>query len=120
MNRPRPVLTAAGISGLITSLAGVLSWLGYVAPAADLSDRAGAIGAVAVGAVTLGAHLLAGLHGQARVTPLADPQTATGVALVPADQSPAVLLASATAVEPMDDTDTIAITGGGGGTSAAT
>jgi len=101
-SRPRPVLTAAGISGLITSLAGVLSWLGYVAPAADLSDRASAIGAVTVGAVTFGAHLLAGLHGQARVTPLADPQTADGAQLVPVDQTPAALLAAAAVVEPMD------------------
>lgn len=99
--RPRPVLTAAGISGLVTSLAGVLSWLGYVAPAADLSTRADTLGAIAVGAITLGAHLLAGLHGQARVTPLADPKTATGVPLVPADLTPAVLLADASIVEPM-------------------
>jgi hypothetical protein len=105
VNRPRPVMTAAGISGLVTSLAGVVAWLGYVAPAKDLSDRAGAIGAIVVGAVTLGSHLLAGLHAQSKVTPVDRPQDHDGTALVRVDQ--AIISAvpappDVITVEPMD------------------
>lgn len=102
--RPRPVLTAAGISGLITSLAGVLTWLGYVGPAADLSGRADAIGAVIVGAVALGSHLLAGLHGQSKVTPVDSPQAHDGTPLVRAEPVPVASVAGddPVTVEPMD------------------
>lgn len=102
MDRPRPVLTAAGISGLITSLAGVLTWLGYVAPAADLSARADVIGAIVVGAVTLGSHLLAGLHSQGKVTPVAQPQDHDGTPLVRAEPIATAPVGDPVDVEPMD------------------
>lgn len=106
LNRPRPVLTAAGIAGGITSLAGVLTWLGYVGPAADLSDRADTIGAVVVGVVAVGSHLLAGLHAQSKVTPVDQPQAHDGTPLVRAEPVPvAVTVAPGDpiVVEPMDD-----------------
>lgn len=82
LSRPRPVLTAVGISGLITSVAGVLTWLGYVGPAAHLSAMADTIGAIVVGAVTLGSHLLAGVSAQSKVTPVDRPQANDGTPLV--------------------------------------
>jgi hypothetical protein len=103
LNRPRPVLTAAGISGLITSLAGVLTWLGYVGPAADLSNRAQTIGAIVVGAVAIGSHLLAALHAQGKVTPLEQPQDHDGTPLKRADQLvPAAPTGDSILVEPVE------------------
>lgn len=101
MTRPRPVVNAASIAGLIHSAAVVLTFLGYDEASAHLDAMTTTIVAVALGAFTVGAHLLAALHAQARVTPLADPKTVAGVPLVPADLTPAVLHADATVVEPM-------------------
>jgi hypothetical protein len=107
VTRPRPVLTATGIAGLITSLAGVLGWLGYVAPAAELNDRASVIGSVVIGAVALGSHLLAGLHAQSKVTPVEKPQDHDGTPLVRVDQAiisavPAAPVSDVPDVEPLE------------------
>ena len=88
--RPRPVLTSTGIAGLITSTAGVLAFLGYSAQASNLSSEATAIGATVIGAVTLGSHVLAGLHAQGKVTPTASPQHDDGTPLVKATATAAV------------------------------
>lgn len=96
MNRPRPVLTSSGIAGLITSVAGVLAWLGYSDASTGLSAMTTTITAVAIGAVTLGSHLLAALHAQGKVTPNSDPQDHDGMPLVRADT--AAVAAPVTAV----------------------
>lgn len=84
MKRPRPVLTTAGVAGAVTSVAGILTWLGYSDAATHLSAESKTLVSLVIGAVTLASHLLAGLHAQAKVTPLEAPRTATGHKLVPA------------------------------------
>lgn len=83
LTRPRPVLTSAAITGLITSIAGVLTFLGYDNASAHLSTQATTLTSVILGVVLLGSHLAAALHSQNKVTPLVSPQSAEGVPLVP-------------------------------------
>lgn len=85
--RPRPVLTAGTVVGVVHAIAFVAGFLGFANAETRLSNSAEAIGAVIVGAVVLAAHLLAAWHAQAQVTPLADPKDALGRALVVAEQS---------------------------------
>lgn len=106
LSRPRPVLTSAGIAGGITSLAGVLTFLGYDHASAHLSDSTSAITAVAIGVVGLGSHLLAALHGQGKVTPVTAPQDHDGMPLIRADiaASSPTAPALAASVDDLDDT----------------
>ena len=82
--RPRPVLTSTAVAGLLTSVAGVLAFLGYDQASAHLSAATAALTSVVIAVVTLASHLLAGLHAQARVTPRASPRDGDGRPLVPA------------------------------------
>lgn len=83
LSRPRPVINAASIAALIHALAVVLTFLGYDEASAHLDASTTTIVAVALGAFTVGAHLLAALHAQGKVTPLADPKAADGTPLAP-------------------------------------
>lgn len=84
MNRPRPVITKASIAGLITSIAGVLTFLGYSQQATDLSTGSQSIAGVAIGIVLLASHILPALSAQKEVTPLVDPMTSASEQLIPA------------------------------------
>lgn len=98
MNRPRPVLTAAGISSAIVSLGGVLTFLGY-AQGAELSAESQTITAVGF---TLGVsivHLIAGLIVQSHVTPLSSPVVPVTVASGPPKEQEAPPVPSALASE---------------------
>jgi hypothetical protein len=82
MTRPRPVLTAGGIAGLVTSIAGVVTFLGVPDVADKLSTQAQTIGIVA--AVLLGLfHVGAAVVAQTKVTPNSDPRDAAGRPLTP-------------------------------------
>jgi hypothetical protein len=85
ITRPRPVMTAAGVSGLITSAAGVLTFLGYNDASAKLSAMATSITSVVIFVVVMGSHLLGGLHAQGKVTPMVAPQDHDGTPLVRID-----------------------------------
>lgn len=85
MQRPRPVVTAAGITGLVTSVAGILAFLGYANASAHISGAAQGIGAGVIGLLGLGSHLLASFHVQNQVTPLSDPRDALGRSLKAVD-----------------------------------
>ena len=84
MSRPQPVVTAGAVAGLVQTVAFVLGFLGYTAAETNLNAEATTIGAIIVGAVTIGAHLLAALHAKGKVTPLSSPVDAHGNPLVPA------------------------------------
>jgi hypothetical protein len=90
VNRPRPVLTAASIAAAVHALAAIVAFLGYTNIETNLDGSAETIGALVVGAITVGAHLIAGFSAQSHVTPLADPKTVTGESLVPASSATAV------------------------------
>lgn len=85
LRRPRPVLTSAGIAGVITSTVGVLTFLGYDQAAAHLSDMSTVITSVAIGAFAMGSHLLAALHSENKTTPMSSPQDHDGTPLVRQD-----------------------------------
>lgn len=86
MNRPRPVLTKAGIAGGITAIAGVLTFLGYASTAAKLGAEAQSIGGVGIAVVLILSHVLPALSAQKDVTPKDSPQADDGMPLVRADQ----------------------------------
>lgn len=91
MNRPRPVLTAAGVAGAVTSIAGIIAFLGYSDVATHLTAEAQGLGSAVIAALGFGSHLLAALHAQGKVTPGADPRADDGTKLVPAS-SPATAM----------------------------
>lgn len=95
MIRPRPVLTSAGITGLIQGLGLILGFLGYTHQETNLSTYSQVLVSIVLGAVTVGGGLLHGLHAQAKVTPLANPVTETGVPLVPVTAAQSVVVAAA-------------------------
>lgn len=78
MNRPRPVLTRAGIAGAVTAVAALAGWLGYVGPAANLSAHADAIGGVIVAVLAYLPHHVAAKSAEKVVTPTADPRDDDG------------------------------------------
>lgn len=112
ISRPRPVLTTNAIMGAIMGLAGILGFLGYAHLQTTLSADAQTLTSIVIGAGTLGAHLLAGLHGQGAVTPTVSPQAADGTPLVKAitaitasatetpSTNAAQILAAASAIHP--------------------
>lgn len=83
MQRPRPVLTSAGIAGAVHAVAVVLGFLGYTNAETSLDGETQTIVAIALFLVTAGAHVVAGLHAQQRVTPLDSPRDNSGTTLVP-------------------------------------
>lgn len=85
MKRPRPVLTAAGIAGAVTSLASLAAWLGYADIANDLSTRASTIGSLVVVLLGYLPHHVSAVVAERKVTPTADPRNDDGAQLVPAD-----------------------------------
>ena len=86
IQRPRPVLTAAGLSALITSAAGVIAFLGYAGTSSTLSGNAQALGSAALVLVNFAVHLVGATFAQSHVTPVADPRTSDGTPLVPVTQ----------------------------------
>lgn len=104
IQRPHPVINKAAVSGLVTSVAGVLTFLGYVGPAAKLDGMADSIGAVAVGLVLLLSHTVPAVLASKEVTPLENPQAADGTPL-----------RKVTDLQPQVVNQTITSTSGGGG-----
>jgi hypothetical protein len=97
--RPEPVLGAAGVASALTSAAGALLIV-LVATHVITPEGSAVLGPVlasavptAVGAV---ATLLAALHARGKVTPLAAPVSAAGLALVEVGEDVAAALAEAT------------------------
>lgn len=74
MSRPRPVLTSAGITGLIQSIAGIFAFLGYSDVSNGLSTNAQALVSAAIFIIATGGNLLHGLFAQSKVTPISDPK----------------------------------------------
>lgn len=74
MNRPRPVLTSAGITGAVQAVATIVGWLGYTNAETNIDGMTQTLVAVVLGILTLGGSIVHGLAAQAKVTPLSDPQ----------------------------------------------
>lgn len=87
LNRPRPVLTSASITGLIQALITICAFLGYTSTAGGLSAEQQSLVGVIVGAVTLGGNIVHGLHAQKQVTPIDSPVASDGTPLVKATNS---------------------------------
>lgn len=83
MKRPRPVLTASSVSGLITGIALVAAFLGYAQVSKDLSGAAQTIGSTVALILPIVTHATAGVVAQRAVTPMSDPRDKNGNALVP-------------------------------------
>lgn len=82
MTRPRPVLTAASLAGIVQAVVLVLSFLGYSAVAAHVSAQSATLVSLALAVLSMVAHVAPHVWSQSKVTPISDPilPTTAGVA----------------------------------------